>query len=106
MISLKVWDRPLSWHAKRSLPVSVRDSKTSLAKALQYHQLTGKSKIRKINTSGLWKMFNVPVHSFTSVVIVDYGGRHLKKKKNNNNNKQKGKKKGRHVRRHDTPGGS
>ena len=30
-ISLKIWDRPLSWHAKCSLPVSVRDSKTSLA---------------------------------------------------------------------------
>ena len=30
-ISLRIWDRPLSWHAKCSLPVLVRDSKPSLA---------------------------------------------------------------------------
>ena len=28
-ISLKIWERPLSWHAKCSLPISVRCSKTS-----------------------------------------------------------------------------
>ena len=35
-ISLKIWERPLSWHEKCSLPVSVRASKRSLAKALYY----------------------------------------------------------------------
>ena len=34
MINLEFLARPLSWHAKRSLPVSVRSSKTSIAKAL------------------------------------------------------------------------
>ena len=35
-ISLKIWEKSLSWHAKYSLPVSVRDSETSIAQALYY----------------------------------------------------------------------
>ena len=30
-VSLKIWERPLSWQEKCSLPISVRVSKTSLA---------------------------------------------------------------------------
>ena len=33
-ISLKIWERSLSWHAKCSLPVSIRGSKTSHATSL------------------------------------------------------------------------
>ena len=32
MISLKIWETPLSWHAKCSLPVAVRVSKTCVLK--------------------------------------------------------------------------
>ena len=32
MISIKIWETPLSWHAKCSLPVAVRVSKTRVLK--------------------------------------------------------------------------
>ena len=32
MISVKIWETPLSWHGKCSLPVAVRDSKTRVFK--------------------------------------------------------------------------
>ena len=32
MISIKIWETPLSWHAKCSLPVAVRVSKTCVLK--------------------------------------------------------------------------
>ena len=32
MISIKIWETPLSWHAKCSLPVAVRVSKTLVLK--------------------------------------------------------------------------
>ena len=32
MISVKIWETPLSWHATCSLPVAVRDSKTRALK--------------------------------------------------------------------------
>ena len=32
MISTKIWETPLSWHAKFSLPVAVRVSKTRVLK--------------------------------------------------------------------------
>ena len=32
MISIKIWDKPLSWHAKCSLPVAVRVLKTRVLK--------------------------------------------------------------------------
>ena len=34
MISIKIWETPLSWHAKCSLPVAVRVSKTRVLKLL------------------------------------------------------------------------
>ena len=36
MISLKIWERPLAWHAKCSIPVSMWGPKTWLAQALYY----------------------------------------------------------------------
>ena len=36
MISIKIWETPLSWHAKCSLPVAVRVSKTRVLKLPTY----------------------------------------------------------------------
>ena len=40
MISIKIWETPLSWHAKRSLSVAVRISKTRMLK-LPINEVSG-----------------------------------------------------------------
>ena len=72
MISIKIWETPLSWHSKCSFPVAVRVSKTGVLKLpISFAQLQESNiELEKRSVLSLTLYFLFSIHLFSVAIII------------------------------------
>ena len=70
MISTKIWETPLSWHVKCSLPVAVRVPKTRVLKLLNGKGATPDSGGQAVQFPGIGQDFNLSYPSAPLLLLL------------------------------------